>query len=59
MHGCQTGTKCPIVHVKDDQACPIHFSNASPEPRTLLVMLRGDLIQDLPLLGLSTPPPQA
>jgi hypothetical protein len=26
MYGCQIGTKHPIVHVKKDQAPPVHFS---------------------------------
>jgi hypothetical protein len=27
IYGCQTGSESPIVHVKKDQAYPIHFSN--------------------------------
>jgi hypothetical protein len=28
MHGCQTGTECPILHAKYDRQVPINFSDA-------------------------------
>jgi Major Facilitator Superfamily len=28
MYGCQKGSKCPLVHVKQDQAHPLHSSYA-------------------------------
>jgi hypothetical protein len=40
MNGCQTGTQCPILHVKQDQVYPTGFIDAHVQ--ATLDMARGE-----------------